>query len=84
MKGVKINMDLVNCVLLVIILILVIVCCFKRERFSAPGGNAQGFTKLTTGQAGSGAVPGNEVLGPNFGNQPGTFGSNVPFGPTPN
>jgi len=66
MKGVKINMDLVNCVLLVIILILVIVCCFKRERFGmveAPSGNAQGITQLTTGQPGGGAVP--EPLGPN-------------------
>ena len=33
MKGLKINMDVVNCVLLVVILVLVIVCCVKREGF---------------------------------------------------
>jgi hypothetical protein len=33
MKGFKINMDVVNCVLLVVILVLVIVCCVKREGF---------------------------------------------------
>jgi len=39
MKGLKINMDVVNCVLLVIILVLVIVCCVKREGFQAPSVN---------------------------------------------
>lgn len=38
MKGLKINMDVVNCVLLVIILVLVIVCCVKREGFKDPSG----------------------------------------------
>ena len=33
MKGLKVNMDMVNCVLLVVVLVLVIVCCVNREKF---------------------------------------------------
>jgi hypothetical protein len=42
MKGLKINMDYVNCVLLVVILVLVIVCCVKREGFQGKMGGEHG------------------------------------------
>jgi hypothetical protein len=29
----KLNLDIVNCILLIVILVLVIVCCVKRENF---------------------------------------------------
>ena len=63
----KINMDVVNCVLLVIILILVIVCCFKREKFSAPSGNDAGITNKTI--ASGNFNGGNEIQNQKAGNQ---------------
>ena len=36
MKGVKVNMDYVNCVLLVVILVLVIVCCVQQNKNIEP------------------------------------------------
>lgn len=56
MKGFKINMDVVNCVLLVVILVLVIVCCVKREGFKAPPVNPGrvGNSQLSVGGQGGG------------------------------
>jgi hypothetical protein len=34
MKGLKVNMEMVNCVLLVVILVLVVMCYVKRESFA--------------------------------------------------
>lgn len=31
MKGLKVNMDMVNCVLLIVILVLVVVCCARKN-----------------------------------------------------
>ena len=31
MKGLKVNMDMVNCALLVVILVLVVVCCARKN-----------------------------------------------------
>jgi hypothetical protein len=31
MKGLKVNMDMVNCALLVVVLVLVIVCCVRKN-----------------------------------------------------
>jgi hypothetical protein len=33
MKGLKVNMDMVNCGLLCVVLVLVVMCCVKREGF---------------------------------------------------
>ena len=34
MKGVKVNMDMVNTALLVVVLVLVVMCCFRQnEKF---------------------------------------------------
>jgi hypothetical protein len=33
MKGLKVNMDMVNCGLLIVVLVLVVMCCVKREGF---------------------------------------------------
>jgi hypothetical protein len=33
MKGLKVNMDMVNCGLLLVVLVLVVMCCVKRENF---------------------------------------------------
>ena len=33
MKGLKVNMDMVNCGLLLVVLVLVVMCCVKREGF---------------------------------------------------
>jgi hypothetical protein len=37
MKGLKVNMDMVNCGLLCVVLVLVVMCCVKRERFLPMG-----------------------------------------------
>ena len=37
MKGLKVNMDMVNCGLLLVVLVLVVMCCVKREGYQ--GGN---------------------------------------------
>jgi hypothetical protein len=38
MKGLKVNMDMVNCGLLFVVLVLVVMCCVKREGFGLVGG----------------------------------------------
>ena len=35
MKGLKVNMDMVNCGLLLVVLVLVVMCCVKREGYKA-------------------------------------------------
>jgi len=37
MKGLKVNMDMVNCGLLLVVLVLVVMCCVKREGFRPVG-----------------------------------------------
>jgi hypothetical protein len=35
MKGIKVNMDMVNCGLLLVVLVLVVMCCVKREGYTS-------------------------------------------------
>jgi hypothetical protein len=66
MKGIKVNMEMVNCALLVVILVLVVVCCVrKNENYEDPGGGDGGDQSLRE-------IVGNVQLGnqPNFSGEP--------------
>jgi hypothetical protein len=51
MKGIKVNMDMVNCGLLLVVLALVVMCCVNRESF-APTLPGEGFGKAGFGPKG--------------------------------
>ena len=42
MKGLKVNMDMVNCGLLLVVLVLVVMCCVKREGYQDKIGEQRG------------------------------------------
>ena len=48
MKGVKVNMDMVNTALLVVVLVLVVMCCVRQnEQYTSCGGNHVPTEKFT-------------------------------------